>query len=310
MPTVTIVSLRARVAREVAQRVVDPAVAAELAGDLAGGRQRVERLAGDDRVREQPQHGRSDHEQEEPGGLLARDVAREPQPVHAAEQPRLRAQQAGEGEQHEHRPPGARAAQLQQRRAEDQQVEGQVEHRAQREQLHVGPREHHREGDEGDRAAEQALGEREHDREEADVAEQPREHEHAVGPRPERRQQEGDERRERVRRRRAQDVVVGQRPVPQLLAPDQRVVRVVVGIRLPDHEDQQHADQARGEQELLRGRAAAACGLWLGRAGPRRIGLRHGHARRVMMAAPLTGSRRAGGSPPPAPGARTPAARS
>ena len=57
------------------------------------------------------------------------------------------------------------------------------------------------------------------------------------------------QRRERMRRRRAEDVVVGQVAVAQLLAPDERVVRVVVGIRLPDEEDREHDDDAGREQQ-------------------------------------------------------------
>ena len=303
----------ARVAREVAQRVADPPVAAELARHLAGRGERVERLARDDRVGQHPQHRRGDDEREQLQRLRARQLAGEPEPVDAAEQPRLRPQQAGEHEQREDGPAGARAAQLEQGRGEDHQVEGQVEHRPQREQLHVRAGQQHGDGDEGDRPSQQPLREGEHDGEEADVAEQRDEHQDAVAGRAERRHRPGHQRRERVRRGRAEHVVVRQVAVEELLAPDQRVVRVVVRIRLPDDEDHERRDDARGEQQHLGARPGAARRVGLRRLGPRRVGLRHGHRRRLTLAGSRLSrdrSPRGGGSRPPARGARRRAARS
>ena len=57
-----------------------------------------------------------------------------------------------------------------------------------------------------------------------------------------------------MRRRRAEDVVVGQVAVAQLLAPDERVVRVVVRIGLPDEEDREHREHAGGEQRVAQAR--------------------------------------------------------
>ena len=119
---------------------------------------------------------------------------------------------------------------------------------------------------------------------EAEQAEQRGEHEDPVARRAERRHHPGDERRQRVRRRRAEHVVVGQLAVGELLAPDERVVGVVVGIRLPDHEDGDDDERAEREQPVgqpvvpgccrARRRRAVASGR-----GMRSRGTGHGHAR-------------------------------
>ena len=298
----------ARVLRDQRDRLEQPAVAPELAGDLARRRERVERLAGHDQVARHPDHRRGGDEQRVADELRARRGRREVEPVDARQQPRLRPQQPGEREQREHGPAAARPAQLQQRRAEHHQVERQVEHRPQREQLHVRARDHHGERDQRDQPAEQPLREQVDDGVEAEQPEQRREHEDPVARRPERRQRPRHERRERMRRRRAEDVVVGQVAVAQLLAPDERVVRVVVRIGLPDEEDREHREHAGGEQRVAEARRRPLGG----RGGGGSAGSVRGMRGSVTdMRGPLslsTGcSRAGGGSRPRARAARRPA---
>jgi hypothetical protein len=72
------------------------------------------------------------------------------------------------------------------------------------------------------------------------------EHEHAVGRVAEHRQHSGDQGGKRVRRGCAVDAVVGQVTVRELLAPEQRVVAVVVGIGLAQEEHREGEDHEHG----------------------------------------------------------------
>ena len=229
---------------DVLDRVEHAAVAPELARHLARRRERVQRLAGHDQVPRHPDQRCGDDEQRVADQHRPRRHRREVEPVDAAEQPRLGSEQPGERQHEQHRPAAARAAQLEQRRAEHHQVERQVEHRPQREQLDVGAGEHHRDRDQRDQPAEQPLGEHERHDVEREQPEQRREHEDAVARGAERGHRPPDQRGERVRRRRAEHVVVRQLPVAELLAPHERVVGVVVGIRPVDDEHEQHDQRA------------------------------------------------------------------
>ena len=254
----------------------------------------------------EPEHRRGGDEQRVADQQRARGGRGEVEPVDAGQQPRLRPQQPGEREHEQHRPAAARPAQLEQRRAEDHQVEGQVEHRAQREQLHVGAGDHHGDREQRDHAPEQPLGEHERDDVEPEQPEQREQHEDPVARGPERRHHPRDQRRERMRRRRAEDVVVRQVPVRQLLAPDERVVGVVVRIGLPDDVHDEHHEHAEAEQRV--GQAVVQPPVRDGIADRirRGTGIGHGHRRRITL--PPACSRAAGGSRRPGPAARSRAA--
>ena len=75
--------------------VLDPAHAPEILGERARGLDRVDRVAGDDQVRERPDDRRDEDDRQVTQAPL-------PQPPEAREHPRLGAQQAGEDEQDGH----------------------------------------------------------------------------------------------------------------------------------------------------------------------------------------------------------------
>ena len=71
-------------------RLRHAALAAELAGHVARGRQRVEGMAGDDPVGRRPQHRRERDHTRRDHELSAGQGGRQPEPVHAGEHPCLR----------------------------------------------------------------------------------------------------------------------------------------------------------------------------------------------------------------------------
>ncbi len=236
----------------------------QFGGEHRGGVQRVERVAGDERVDYDPHQRRGGHQRrvaeerarrrsghstaipQSPGIRSRRRTCRHPatrprpesrarrphapQPVHAREHPRVGAQQAGEREQHEHRRAAARALDLQGRRPHNQREIGEVEVALRGEVGVVQTRQH------------QQRGERRHKRPKAEARE-PEEtggERHERGDRaehhqpraglPEERAQRAEGHRQRVLGGRAVDAEVGQLQVQQVTPPQQRVEGVVGGV--------------------------------------------------------------------------------
>ena len=116
------------VAPDRGQDGAEPLRAFQFGREARGGGQRVQRVAGDDRVDSDPDD-RRDRRQREVAGARS-SVGRPPgapQPVDPAQHPRVRAQQPGGSERQEDRPPAPRAFHLEHDRPQDQRHVGDVE---------------------------------------------------------------------------------------------------------------------------------------------------------------------------------------
>ncbi len=193
----------------------------------------------------------------------------QPQPVDARQQPRLGAHEPRGGEQpHDDHGMAARPAQLDHRRPHDDGEVRDVDVAARREEREVEARHEQRRGRRADERREGGLAER------VDGGDERQEREHAEGDHDavravaERRQQRAEGDRQRVLGRRAVGGEGERVQADELAPPQQRVVRVVVGIRRVDEE----ADQ-RGERQRAHGDA-----------------FEHGDADRGQATAPRRGS--------------------
>ena len=245
-------------------------------GQPGGRRQRVQRVAGDDRVERRPQQRRARGQaagtraSAAGSGRAGRPVAAQarpaaPQPVHAAQHPRVRAQQPGRGQQHEHGRAAPAALELQRQRPQDQREVGDVE---------VALR-----GQVLDEEAAQQQQRRDHPHQRAERqppdAVDPRHRSHERADRPEHHQAraalsedraqhpEGD--RQRVLGGGAVDLEVGQVRVQQVAAPQQRVEGVVGRVggerQVPDQGGHAHRPRRRSWPGTRAAPARSAAGL-------------------------------------------------
>ena len=227
-------------------------VAAELLGEVAGGGQRVLRVAGDREVDGCPDE-RPDGRQRRVGEALAPGRrGKQPEPVQPGEDPRLRAHQPGgrEEHEHEHRPPPRRTG-LDHRRPDDHREVGDVDVGPGGEEREVEARDEQRRGGRADERRERGLAEGVHACDEHDERAHGAGDHDAIGAVSERRQQRAEGDRQRMLGRRA---VGGERQVvqaQQLAAPQQRVVGVVVRIRRVDEKAGQRGERQGREADAL-----------------------------------------------------------
>ena len=176
-----------------------------------------------------------------------RQQAQQVQPVEAREDPRLRAQQPGQREQRQHRPPGPRPARLDQQRAQHEHQIGDVDVGAHA----VGDHRHARqEQDRGERAGSPPEPLRaeavEHPPAGGQRDERQRHDDLDLRVRRERPQDHAEDLEQRVRGRRDRHAVGGRFALGELAAPGERVERVVVGEG--DAVDQPQQDGAREDR--------------------------------------------------------------
>ncbi len=217
--------------------------------------QRVRRVPGDDRVGEPPQHRSGDGEGEiasaiSPGG---RRRHRAPHEVDRRQQPRLRSQQAGEGEQREHERAAARSRDLQRTGPYDERHVGEIEIPLRGEIGEVHPREQQCGGDRPDDRTERQPPEAietGHERDEA--ADRPEDHE-PVGVVAEDRHERAEGDRQRMLGRRPVDVEYREMQVEHVAPPDEGVVGVVGWVGREQEEPDQRAGADGGKPDLRPG---------------------------------------------------------
>ena len=240
------------------------AVAIELVGQVAGGVQREERIAGDPEIDQGPHErgGGGEHEQVDPPPPA-------PQPVGAGQDPRLRAQQPGHREHGHDRHAAARRAGLDGRRPQHEREEGDVD---------VGPRGVEQEGearrDEG-RAGqprpqpEARLAHAEAAPGQGDQAQHADEDDQALAVGADEPHQRADREEQRVLGRRGVGLEVGLHAVHELAAPHEVEVGVVVGVGRHQQRGDQRQHRQRGDDEDL---GAPHARRRLAHGGPQRHG--------------------------------------
>ncbi len=227
--------------------VHQPGLPLQLGRQVVGAVQRPEEVAGDRQVAEAPGERRGRHQQRQldSGGPVAR--GEQPEPVRARVEPRLRPQQPGQAEQHEHRPAAPRTPRLEHPRPHHQRDLHQVHVAADpvvEERLAGG---HDQRGEQPHLPGEQLLAEAEdpqHQR--ADPQDHDRQH-HALARVPEQRRRDAHQHRQRMRGGRERHPVVGRAPVREIPAPEQRVERVVVQERPPEEGEDEQPDEPGGD---------------------------------------------------------------
>ena len=250
----------AQVAGQRRQHVATGLRALQLRGEVLRRGEREQRVAGHDEVRRGPQH-RPDRGQRRIAEALGPvRVPAHPEEVDARQDPCLGAQQTCGGEQQEDDRPAARPRDLQRAGPHDRGHEGDVEVGPHGERGEVEAGQHEERGQRPDERREAQApeavraGRQGHEREQRD------QHHHPVGVLAEQRQRGPEHDRQRV---------LGGRPVglearllerQHLLAPEQRVVAVVVRVRHPCEEpDRRPGRTARRTPRRQGSRQRSAC---------------------------------------------------
>ncbi len=181
-----------------------------------------------------------------PGGLRE-----EPQPVEAAQHPRLRAQQARERQQEQDRPAAPGSLGLQDAGPDHDREVRDVHVAACGEEREVEPRADDDRGEDADERGERRAPEAVEPDDEHHEAREREEDQHAVPPIPQERDQRAEDHGQRMLRRRAVGVERRQVTVQQFAAPEQRIGRVVVRVRRV-HERPHDDDQDEGAEQQRR----------------------------------------------------------
>jgi hypothetical protein len=216
-------------------------------GRRAGLVHRVERVAGGEPVEGGPADGPGEGERSH--RPLAPPSWAKPDGVRQREQPRLRPQPAGRREQREDRPPAARGAGLHRRRPEHERQERDVHVRRQRLLHQQRPREQDQREKRAGRASEQSLTEPVRDPAERRERQDRDRLERVERVRPQQRDRRAQRGRERMRRGRVTRIDIGRAmALREVVAPDQRVQRVVIDVPAAVDQPQRQRQGGHGDE--------------------------------------------------------------